>query len=900
MKSMIEIRSIIASAGLSKTQAVALTTAYSESELCKYIESNDSASLQAIHGIGPKSAQKLIDGLKGKLGYTNEDRTHADYEMYPIRRLTLNPNYLSTKANQTADKQQFVIDSISQRIGPLQQKMLQLSHGEADCMFKTVSTIPEYDPEEVKAAKQHVWSNAVLNGLNSKSGRHYIPYGHGTNAAKQNCMLWCDEKVYKDAMEYANCGASPEWKITPAKKTAYQVGLLSVFTKELPFDLQPENVMFFGSLEREHKDLVVNAAADGTVSEPAIGSFMQNEFDGLAVFHVSVKMYRQILSKMSDEEKKQFKQKMSRLKDFTFRAPYNKGLCVTSFDIHRYLHDHGIHQLNGKDIDDIILFADETVMKASIGNKEGTAFKTYEDYCEAFHNYGHRYGSLIEEHADTPHNLPYQQIQTAVGCDKNTILQGASQEADYINGFCMPEKAAALLGGELAQVAKICPEIMEEGWFNRRIQASYTKIRNGALGGTAHAITHYAFVCPDLIAFAQHIAGMKVVGCLEEHEAYIKNGVTGETVITRSPCLDPGSLCIMDFKDSVGCYDVYFSESTTVMISIVSSEATRCRADFDGDHLIYTRAEWYLKAVKESHAAYGNFLVNWIAPKAAKILVDRKAELEYFISLTQTNRLGQYCDALTKLYSISDVPDYREVSWLTYAANVLVDASKHGSEKFVVPEFVSALSQQKIPKFSGQAKDNKKPTAGQSYSEKASPEYGTGNGDMFANYVKEHTETTLQIIGLKQMKKFNAAQIMFNPKPGYRGLAGLTRYGKYDKVLGYAPDAGLFQNICLRTAAEWNSLKATEEGRTSQKEYEHWAREQAQSEIRKFAEDRGATLEDAYDVIVSWVFNYANTIPALEDTMHEGLRKIFGDFMVRAALQNAALPFISVCDEIPD
>ena len=40
----------------------------------------------------------------------------------------------------------------------------------------------------------------------------------------------------------------------------------------------------------------------------------------------------------------------------------------------------------------------------------------------------------------------------------------------------------------MEKVTKIYPEIMDEKWFARRIKASYNRIRNEALGGTAHGI----------------------------------------------------------------------------------------------------------------------------------------------------------------------------------------------------------------------------------------------------------------------------------------------------------------------------------------------------------------------------------------------------------------------------
>ena len=719
----IDIVNLILACGLNHAQAATLTDAFDESELCRLVETSDSVGLQVVRGIGPRSAEKLISGLVGKLCYTEEQRRTPDLHLYDVRRITLNPTY-GQSIDGIVDHRRFVADTVHKRFGPLQQKILALSHGDESALFNSVSTISGSDPDEIKVAKASIWENAVKQGLKSKCGKRYRIYGHGTNAAKENACLWVEESLYDEVMAFSNCGAHADWKVTPAKKIAYAVGLLSVFTKELPFDLQPEQVQFFPGLNREHEDLIVKVDKRGTVTNPAMRTHSQEEFDGLAVLHISEKMMAKLTAGMNCEEECAFRKKIAKMRDFTFRGPYNKGLMVTFFNIHRFLHDHGVHTINGKDIDDIIVFADESVMKASIGGA-GAAYSSYEEYCENFHRFGHRYGRLIDEHADTPHNLPYQQIQAAAGASRKTIIEGAQEEVNYILSFRQPEKAASYLGGELAGVAKLVPSILKERWFNSRVQASHTKTRNAALGATAHGITHYAFICPDLVAFAQHVAGLNPVGCLKPHQAYLKNSVAGEAVITRSPCLDPGSLCIMDIVDTLGCYDTYFAESTTLMLSSASSEATRMRGDYDGDHVIYTMAKWVLKAVKESHAAYGNFLVDWVAPKAEKKAVTRADEEKYFVNLVHTNRLGQYCDMLTKCYALG-IHDQKVISWLTYAANVLVDAGKHGGEAFTVPGSVKDLADTSLPLFAGIAKDNKHPSLGPVHQQKASESYGQG------------------------------------------------------------------------------------------------------------------------------------------------------------------------------
>lgn len=67
MKTVSELKNLIADLGLNRSQAETITLAFTESELCRLVETDDLAQLQKVKGIGPRSAEKLL-GLKGQLG----------------------------------------------------------------------------------------------------------------------------------------------------------------------------------------------------------------------------------------------------------------------------------------------------------------------------------------------------------------------------------------------------------------------------------------------------------------------------------------------------------------------------------------------------------------------------------------------------------------------------------------------------------------------------------------------------------------------------------------------------------------------------------------------------------------------------------------------------------------
>ena len=151
-----EICSIYTRAGLTGRQAVILTIAFNESELAHKTQAGYSAALRQCHGIGSKSAEKRLK-LKGVFCCNEKEAKTIEigYSMYSIRWLKLNLIYCAADTEGKEDRRVFVIGEVSQRLGPLQQKILEMRGGKTDAMFKTIRTDPDqFVFGDVKALSQ--------------------------------------------------------------------------------------------------------------------------------------------------------------------------------------------------------------------------------------------------------------------------------------------------------------------------------------------------------------------------------------------------------------------------------------------------------------------------------------------------------------------------------------------------------------------------------------------------------------------------------------------------------------------------------------------------------------------------------------------------------------------------
>ena len=150
----------------------------------------------------------------------------------------------------------------------------------------------------------------------------------------------------------------------------------------------------------------------------------------------------------------------------------------------------------------------------------------------------------------------------------------------------------------------------------------------------------------------------------------------------------------------------------------------------------------------------------------------------------------------------------------------------------------------------------------------------TGNGaiDRYVNMVRHMVPMELPEVE----DEFDYNVLMSSNEIGFRGLGGLFRKGEYDAKRKFNPTQGLFQNIALRSASEWQQITNGESDklrRMDRRAFEELVRNQSLAEFDDFAESAGRSLDDACDVITAKMFREW-------DKMYEG-DKAFGPLLWR-------------------
>lgn len=672
-----------------------------EGDLCEIVEAGDLTKLTAINGIGKATAQKAVDALRGKLR--------------PYQEITKpEPRYV--------DVLKIINDGVTET-----QKLVHVKYGQLgkhlNAIIRAKGEKPEEKPayiylqqevnrklkEEDKATARSVIRDLVITGV-TRFGEWFRHTLHGTNAAKSCTMLLVREDLIPAAIGFCLADANPKAAFTAAKRMAY-MGLKLVGTDDTPFVFKAEWVYVAPDVHLKVADRKIMVEGK-TVYEVEDGEVDQNAFDGAAIMHFSNKLKQEIIdSCKTAEEKAATIEWFKSLDSHTGRVlPLFKGMNVVCFDIHKFYAERGItHLPDSRAIEDVCLFTTKSVFKGSIG-PNGT-HASWDDFCKACAKYGYRAGAVLHAHACKQGDLSSQQIQTLSGISKKTVKELVAAALKNANAIASGEGIERLVGNKkLADLLRILPQMAAEESIAKRLNDGWDRIRKIGLCGKLYGEATSAFAFPDPIALATWIIYQdrdKIEYSIGAWNIVIDDPMFKEgqeVVISRNPCTDLSGLCIVKVRKSFGKYQEYFTTPFHVCFcSVLDTTATRLRMDYDGDHVVISGSKELVKAVKEAIALWypgeaRHPVIDWVAPEGQKHSLSDEEILEYFCGRTDSDPLGVFMDYLTMLYSTitCDAKSInplvkKAVAWLTYAVNVLVDASKHGGEQIKLPYFVKNL-----------------------------------------------------------------------------------------------------------------------------------------------------------------------------------------------------------------
>ena len=821
--------------------------------------------LMRIKGIGPKYAEQILAQrweLSGRLVHADEYELDVEVKPQMAKRSKVS-FFANYDPNKHSVKEMVVKKDITLPQGALDEFLIAHGYESYDVLITAVGYIKENPnkPTSREIEQKAAWERWCRNGFTARGGKKFRVMFHGTNAGRKCEAIFVREDVYDIVYNFVTCEARNDGVATEAKLAAY-MGLNLPGTIKLEdyigINIEPEAI----ALTKEYKKIFPKQRVDfvdiekGIVHIDVVRDVIENMFDGQAAFHISDKMLKKYLDGKTQKEKERILRKLKKAKNFTLRGPWLKGLTIKDFDFHAVLRKLGVKYVKTKDgrlmdIDDIVILADESVFKASIGEKGH--YHSWQEYCEAFRRQGHSLRVLIQEHTDKLHALPFQQLQSMVGGDKEALAELIDKEVNKLMSYQNKDNAIALLGGEMAKIVHMCPGLLRHPWVMKRIKDTYNKLYAEATGGKTHGNAHYLFLGKDPVAMAQHIAwacsdiSEELQKKFPKEEDYVTGVIKAghvvcainekgfEGVMSRNPSTDAQAQCLVHVDKDFGEWSWAFTWSTTCYASVNSYETTRIRGDHDGDHIFLSFVAAVIKLAKSAAEFTGGRLIDWVAPSTQKHVVTKESMIEYFCGLTKQSQLGHWCDVLTSLVGFgAKLYDHKAACWLVMAVNVFVDASKHGMSDVTVPDFVldaiavkdeagNILTDDKghtisrpMPRYAMQAKDNQHPSNEEKHlgNKKCAPRHGKGNGDELRAAVLNKVAADLNI-DLTGVAQFSVNELLYDYNGarnggksfGYRGCDELFDDGEYCEETGHYEGQGLWKEICFETGRELKEIR---------------------------------------------------------------------------------------------
>ncbi len=756
-------------------------------------------------------------------------------------------------------------------------------------IIKVNANTPKGKKDETEEAEAFVRSKLTTMCIEGYElgGVIYKPFLAGASDARKATSLWLNEKLHAEMGRWALCGLKTKDMTIAINKYMAYLGLLTSASKPFaevfgkPIDIRRVAVIDDHEIEvRSKVDLVsmfeMKANADRTCAI--------NTFDGFGII----------------------REDLTGGESVTLRGPWMKAFVqATNWT---ELAAFGFTKCGKAAFKDFwgrkVALKDVDVILTKSCFKAAGLYANWQQYQDAFIDMDHEICVCVREHAPKLKGMPYQQGQTLLG-NQDDALHFMAKAKATVYKYHDPQEAAKLLRKEHKLAAKMYPALLNEKFTAKSIQEKYTSKRNDMLGGRIPEMGYNAFLAPDTVAFAEHLFGLKVEGCLGAGECSCVTFDLGPVDVTRNPHLD-NAHCILN---NVRNMPFATRKSPTMFINVKDMTTIQLRADYDGDHTLNIQDQYLLDLVEKTYRKLNNIPFDWDVGSAAKVPVTRSAICSFITNLLHGSEIGIYADTLTKMWN----SEYsRETcGWLTYAGNVLIDAAKHASVKIVKPEDVKALSAVPLPEFCRYAKADSVHPAESSYWDEIREYTGTPRVaysgsflDMYSKAVKENVPETLVIDGLED-EIFDSSVLMINPHR--KVVPGVTHRGKYDPESGSYTDCGVFQSIAFRHAEEWNSLMQNDESMQHREEWEASRKAIALKEFVDYTRNLYAgkgidisgtsdesILDAVYDTVVRNIFNTKMTDGMMTAVM-QCFWLCFGDRVVKTLQTKKLSPdFIDV------
>lgn len=688
--------------------------------------------------------------------------------------------------------------------GPLAKKVSELTGRPVnEVIVKITSRINglESENEEIRTKaeeKKAAWDRTIEKGFSHK-GERFVVLGHGTNAAKECEVVAVPASVADQIFAWATNQADGNWNVTVAKMIAY-AGLSMVSIKPYVskgIKVEPEDFQYWKTLEHEINSDAVRVMHNGDVID--VNTISQKGTDGSAVISFSSKKIAEICE--NDAAKiAEFKQKLNELQGHSFRLSLNKGYAtVMKIDgMQTFLRSIGINEIDGRSIDDVVVFADNSVFKGKFGEKGSHASQA--DFCEKWHrdHTDRDIGVLIESaKVDGKHGrLPNQTWTCLPGLREKQLQKLMEQEESWLNSLTPGE----IIGGMLGKLVNANPGLMNVKSIRERFVESKQVLVDEAKQGRFHNLTRMFAGNGDIFAWAHFNATGEYVPYIPANVVIVRGlklAYEGQpVVILRSPQEDPGSICIANCYSSfkaAGCREGKLLDSITrpdgtIFFSNEDDMVTRMRGDFDGDHFFIIDNSLFVNIIRDAMNRAVDFgdgakrapLVDWEESASVKKAVAKADRQQYLRNLVVSPNPGTWDNAIRKLMSTRPFNkplsryDFCAIAQATKKFNVDgVDASKHGAsgDNFELHPALNGISE--VPMGRGFAMQRAERRGTELNEKQTMPSFGNNAMDTIRLYF-DRMEVQLPAIPgeIENVRLENAVQA-----PHIYNLIGKPAYG---------------------------------------------------------------------------------------------------------------------------
>ena len=199
---------------------------------------------------------------------------------------------------------------------------------------------------------------------------------------------------------------------------------------------------------------------------------------------------------------------------------------------------------------------------------------------------------------------PYRPVSDLQGHaqlgDVNDAERFANKTKSVLDSYKDKWLAINLLPAPMRYVVDKYPEMLSHWFVNNTLQDCYASRRNEALGGKMLYAGFVNFNAPDMVAFWQHILGLKGEGILHAGQCLHPHARYREMDVTLNPNSNNAHISFFNARSKLDeGYEPFFI-APAVYFNMYDLIAIRQRADHDSDHVFWSQDHDLINLVHKS------------------------------------------------------------------------------------------------------------------------------------------------------------------------------------------------------------------------------------------------------------------------------------------------------------